>query len=257
MSTLGIPFKTPEGVAEMAQRRLALSQRHRTLLLLVDGRRPLAEVLRLAQQAGVPVGHIDELVAAGLVIVPLPEAAQPPASTPLAAAAGAGVRVSVAQPVAPPVPAPAPARPRPVGVPVPPSDEPADDLLRASRIDIVVGSHFHQDGPGQAIERLEPSPSGGIVEDEAGPSASELAALDAADLGLAQARALLIQAIRDEAPVVGALTLMRVRRARDREALRALFPEVRQRLSRQRRVLDAADVVRRARECLDQDPLSR
>jgi hypothetical protein len=257
MSTLGIPFKTPEGVAEMAQRRLALSQRHRTLLLLIDGRRPLAEVLRLAQQAGVPAGHIDELVAAGLVIVPLPEA--PPASmpTPTMGTSSAGVRVSVAQPVAPPVPAPLPARPRGEAPPVPQGEEAPEDLLRVSRIDIVVGSHFHQDGPGQAIEPLTPSSPTATAEHETGPTASELAALDAADLGLAQARALLSQALKDEAPVVGALTLMRVRRAHDRAALRALLPEVRQRLSRQRRVLDASDVLRRARECLDQDPLSR
>lgn len=250
MSTLGIPFKTPEGVAEMAQRRLALSQRHRTLLLLVDGRRPLAEVLRLAQQAGVPGGHIDELVALGLVVVPMPVSG--PAPVPLPAAGAPGVRVSVAQPVVPPAPPLPPPRVRAM----PPPPEEVDDPLRASRIDIVVGSHFHQDGPGQAIEQLQPTPVP-PAEEEGGPSPSELAALDAADLGLAEARALLVQALRDEAPVVGALTLMRVRRARDREGLRALLPEVRQRLSRQRRVLDAGDVLRRARERLDEDPLSR
>jgi hypothetical protein len=253
MSTLGIPHKTPEGVAEMAQRRLALSQRHRTLLLLVDGRRPLGEVLRLAQQAGVPGGHIDELVALGLVVVPMPAAAAAP--VPPVVQAAAGVRVSVAQPVVPPAPPIAPARPRaqPPQAPDAPED---DDVLRASRIDIVLGSHFHHDGPGQAIEHLQPTPAP-PSEEEGGPSPSEMAALDAADSGLAEARALLVQALKDEAPVVGALTLMRVRRARDRESLRALLPEVRQRLSRQRRVLDAGDVLRRAREWLDEGPLSR
>lgn len=61
------PVKTPAGVAELQQRTLGLSQRHRTVLLLVDGRRSAEEVLALAAQAGVPPACFHELVAQGLV----------------------------------------------------------------------------------------------------------------------------------------------------------------------------------------------
>lgn len=63
------PVKTAEGQAELTHRTRRLSQRHRTMLLLVDGRRPVDEVLRLAAQAGVPAECFDELVELGLVDV--------------------------------------------------------------------------------------------------------------------------------------------------------------------------------------------
>ncbi|MFX6930238.1 hypothetical protein ABTH73_19870, partial [Acinetobacter baumannii] len=58
-----------------------------TVLLLVDGRRSLQQVLHMAQQAGVTGAHFDELLALGLVAVPQPEVAapfapQPPAEVP-------------------------------------------------------------------------------------------------------------------------------------------------------------------------------
>ena len=61
------PVKTPAGLAELQERTRGLSQRHRTLLLLVDGRRSIDEVLGLAAQAGVPPDCFHELVALGLV----------------------------------------------------------------------------------------------------------------------------------------------------------------------------------------------
>jgi hypothetical protein len=61
------PVKTPAGVAELQQRTRGLSQRHRTVLLLVDGRRSIDEVLSLAAQAGVPLECFRELVVDGLV----------------------------------------------------------------------------------------------------------------------------------------------------------------------------------------------
>lgn len=61
------PVKTPAGLAELQQRTRGLGQRHRTVLLLVDGRRPIDEVLRLAGQAGVPAACFHDLVAQGLV----------------------------------------------------------------------------------------------------------------------------------------------------------------------------------------------
>jgi hypothetical protein len=71
-----IPTKTPLGHDELKSRTLKLGQRHRTILFLVDGRRPLAEVLSLAHQAGAATSHFEELVKLGLVDV---QADEPPA----------------------------------------------------------------------------------------------------------------------------------------------------------------------------------
>jgi hypothetical protein len=62
-----VPVKTADGQAELAQRVRGLGQRHRTLLLLVDGRRTVHQVLQMATAAGVPPEVLDELVALGLV----------------------------------------------------------------------------------------------------------------------------------------------------------------------------------------------
>ena len=75
------PRKTELGQQELKQRSRKLSQRHRTLLLLVDGKRSLGEVLGLAQRAGVEVGYFEELVALGMVeAAGLPAAAESVAS---------------------------------------------------------------------------------------------------------------------------------------------------------------------------------
>lgn len=66
------PIKTPDGQAELATRARQLSQRHRTLLLLVDGRRSEAQLRQLAERAGVPPSVYDELLDMGLIAVPLP-----------------------------------------------------------------------------------------------------------------------------------------------------------------------------------------
>jgi len=71
MSTPHVPFKTPLGHDELRTRTHRLSQRHRTILLLVDGRRPLAEVLSLAQQAGAAISHFEDVLRMGLVELPI------------------------------------------------------------------------------------------------------------------------------------------------------------------------------------------
>src|SRR5262245_24985190 len=65
-----IPVKTALGQEELKSRTHRLGQRHRTVLLLVDGRRPLSEVLSLAQQAGSATSHFEDLVRLGLVDMP-------------------------------------------------------------------------------------------------------------------------------------------------------------------------------------------
>ena len=75
------PFKTAEGVDELRHRTRGLSQRHRTVLLLVDGRRPLGEVLGMANKAGAATSHFEELVRLGLVEVPAEVMAPEPQET--------------------------------------------------------------------------------------------------------------------------------------------------------------------------------
>ena len=81
-STPPPPVKTALGHEELRQRTRTFSQRHRTVLLLVDGKRQRDEVLALALKAGAAPNCFDELVAAGLVDLqapPEPFAAEPEA----------------------------------------------------------------------------------------------------------------------------------------------------------------------------------
>lgn len=78
------PAKTQLGLDELRGRARTLGQRHRTVLLLVDGRRALSEVLSLAQQAGAQTSHFEDLVRMGMVELPreaiAPEARDAPPS---------------------------------------------------------------------------------------------------------------------------------------------------------------------------------
>ena len=67
-----VPIKTPDGQAELSTRARRLSQRHRTVLFLVDGKRSTVEVRSLAAKAGVPNSCFDELLDLGLIMVPPP-----------------------------------------------------------------------------------------------------------------------------------------------------------------------------------------
>ena len=68
MPSINIPVKTPDGVDELGSRQRKLGQRHRTVLLLVDGRRRENQIRQLAAQAGVPDACFDELLAMGLIM---------------------------------------------------------------------------------------------------------------------------------------------------------------------------------------------
>ncbi|MFT3664193.1 hypothetical protein [Piscinibacter sp.] len=87
MVTGNAPIKTPDGQDELATRARQLSQRHRTVLLLVNGRRTEEQIKRLAEQAGVPPSCFDELMDLGMIMRPLPtlpiEAAPYPTLPPL------------------------------------------------------------------------------------------------------------------------------------------------------------------------------
>lgn len=214
------PCKTAAGHAELAARDRQLSQRHRTLLFLVDGQRPLAEVLRLGALAGVPRAYLDELIALGLVVVTVPLPQVPASRCEVDRTEGASV---------------------------------ASRWAASHLVDADMPVH---EGRGEAASSWKipwPSERGRQAfsshpdsigfGDAAGET--ELAALAADDPLLDQARQVVLQALRHNAPVAGAVTMLRVRRSRSRAQLRALLPEVQARLSRPRHLADARLVVQR------------
>jgi hypothetical protein len=209
-----IPIKTPQGQAELGTRERRVSQRHRTVLFLVDGKRSATEVRRLGLQAGVPEGCFDELLTLGLIMlsertVPMPRTAWPP-----------------------------PPDARSVDLPLSGFDLAGavpDSLLPPSRT-------------------LYPSISTDSMLGDARPHDSSLPpaeASDALDPAVIEARAILLQAVRAEAPLVGSLTLLRLRRARTRADLGQLLDEVETRITKPHRPLAASQTMRRVRQLLD------
>jgi hypothetical protein len=70
------------------------------------------------------------------------------------------------------------------------------------------------------------------------------------DAPLNEARALLVRAVRAEAPLAGALTVFKLKRAETREGLEALLDEVEQRLRKPHRSVIAAQLLRHVRHLL-------
>jgi len=58
--------KTAAGVDEIATRKLGLPARMRSLLILVDGRLDIAQLLGKGQALGLALEHVESLVASGL-----------------------------------------------------------------------------------------------------------------------------------------------------------------------------------------------
>lgn len=108
---MSVPTKTELGQEELRKRTHRLSQRHRTILLLVDGRRPLAEVLSLAQQAGASTSHFEDLLRLGLVDLPDYSERAAPLSAPSEDQGAVGEVREVAITVAEPPPASPPVVP--------------------------------------------------------------------------------------------------------------------------------------------------
>lgn len=184
------PQRTASGHAELATRGKRLSQRHRTVLLLVDGRRSENDIRKLAAQAGAGPQCLDDLLTLGLVAWSGNDRAD---ATVTLAANG------------------------------------ESSLLPSS-------------------QSLQGESTWSVIEDN--PAAP-------ADRPLAEARELLIRAVRQEAPVSGALTLMKLKRASSREALEALLDEVEQRLRKPRRQIIAAQTMRHVRHLLSLPTASR
>lgn len=209
-----IPIKTPAGQAELSTRQRRVSQRHRTVLFLVDGKRPATEVRSMALKAGVPESCFDELLGMGLIMLPEPTFSLLIDST---------VPPSVLH----------------VDLPLPGPDSVSavsDSVLPASRTLYPSVSADSTLGGAPLPDSWLPSDTG---------------ALGAIEPVVAEARLILLRAVRAEAPLTGSLTLLRLRRARTRADLGDLLDEVESRITKPHRALAATQTMRRVRLLLD------
>jgi hypothetical protein len=230
-----IPVKTPEGLAELRQRTRRLSQRHRTVLLLVDGKRALIEVQTMAMQAGAPQSCVDDLLAFGLIVItqptvpvtrysatPITDSVQPDIWLNSVSPETAGSSDSAVSSVPPSTPTSIDAE-LPLARPLVP-DSNSGELAGTPSLPPPSAP-----SPISAWQRL----------DDGGP-----------DEALEEARKILVQAVRREAPFAGSLTLLRLGRARTRDELRALLDEVSLRISKPQRALVTQETLRRVRQLL-------
>ena len=216
-----IPIKTPEGQAELGARQRSVSQRHRTVLFLVDGRRSTPDVRSMAIKAGVPDTCFDDLIELGMIALPAPRAAA--AVAPFDAFEVDGVDTAhVDLPMFEPLPG-AVAAPESI---LPPTRSLFPD---ESTLNAALGPASITDPWRQVDTR----------------AASTL------DAGFDAAQRILVRAVRAEAPISGSLTLLRLRRARTRAELHGLLDEVAARIARPHRALAASQTLRRARELLE------
>ncbi len=225
-----IPIKTPDGHTELSTRQRRLSQRHRTVLFLVDGKRSATDVRSMALQAGVPEACFDDLLAQGLIVLPEPTLS---VLVDLGAAGGDIAHVDLplaAAPLASAADAPAPAGLSASELTVAP-----DSLLPPSRTLYPTLSADSTLGDSPVPDSWLPSDSGSLGQ--IAPA-------------VAEARLVLLRAVRAEAPLAGSLTLMRLRRARSRADLLALLDEVEQRITKPHRSLAANQTMRRVRGLL-------
>ena len=211
-----IPIKTPQGQAELSTRQRRVSQRHRTVLFLVDGKRSATEVRHMALQAGVPEHCFDELLALGLIMLP-----EPTFSLLIDTPVGAPGVLHIDLPL------------------------PGPDSLSAVPDSILPPSRTLYPESVSTDSTL----GGPRLPDSWLPSEGDDA--QALDPAVAEARLVLMRAVRAEAPLAGSLTLLRLRRARTRADLRDLLDEVESRISKPHRTLAATQTMRRVRQLLD------
>ncbi|MEY2893189.1 MAG: hypothetical protein RJA98_3097 [Pseudomonadota bacterium] len=208
-----VPVKTDAGLNELRSRSGQLSQRHRTLLLWVDGRRNAAELLALAQPAGVPAQCLDDLLALGFV-----------------------AWAERAMPAGPPLPSPSLPPSSPPRAARPSEPELADDLPASEALG--------------ADSTLTASLWQSLGSDSALPWEALSDAREEPDPAVMQARQWLIDAVRAEAPIAGTLTLRRLKRAQTRLDVLALLDEVSARIERPQRALAVQHLLERVRDRL-------
>lgn len=206
------PAKTQLGVDELRTRTHGLNQRHRTMLLLVDGLRPLSEVLALGLQAGARTTHFADLVHLGMVDVALDPAASAAASPSVEAGDSGGNTLSGVLAV---------------------------DLEAPAR----VPKFTTEDSSRMPLQPAEGSASVAYAQRRA------LAKSEQEDLHQ-EVRELLTDTLRIDAPLFAAVTLVRVRRAQTTRELINLVWEIERHLVASKKSQTEMQTLYRARELL-------
>jgi len=230
MPTPIAPTKTALGQDELRHRTRGLSQRHRTVLLLVDGRRALSEVLSQAQQAGAAISHFEELVRLGLVALPIEVAVADPIDTVTAALDSPELTTleltvpTVELPTEPGMLADAPEEPSTEAPPAAAAERPADTPL----------SPMPSSTPAPVIAAsippsVEPPPEQPLLQ---------------------QVRALLIDTLRIDTPLFSARILMRVNSAQTTSEMIDLVWDIEHHLNQGRHSRSGLISLQRARELL-------
>jgi len=212
MSISRPPVKTQLGVDELRTRTHGLNQRHRTMLFLVDGLRPLSEVLALGLQAGARTTHFADLVHLGMVDVALDSAASAPASPSVEAGDSGGNTLSGVLAVD---------LEAPVRVPKVTTED-------SSRLPLK---------PAEGSEAVAYAQRRALVKSEQEDLHQEV-------------RELLIDTLRIDAPLFAAVTLVRVRRAHTTRELINLVWEIERHLVASRKSQSEMKTLYRARELL-------
>ena len=211
------PVKTAEGHVELNTRARRVSQRHRTVLFLVDGRRSEAEIIALAAQAGVPTNCFEELVDQGLIM-----RAHPTLSLAIGVPAAELDVLHIDLPISGPdsslVPLPA---------------------LRTLQPDSV------------SLDSVA-----GVSGETDSWLPSDHAKTRRIDPAFAEARLLLMREVRAQAPVTGSLTLLKLRRANNRAELARLLGEVEGRLRKPHRSVTVDHTLGRVRQLLGEPAAS-
>ena len=216
MPTPAPPQKTQLGIDELRSRTHGLNQRHRTMLVLVDGQRPLSEVLALGLQAGARTTHFADLVHLGLVDVALDPAASV-AARPLADAENSGANLLSGA----------------LAVDLNPATTPRADAATSAAAGATRGS-LKLPESGEAV----------MAAQRRACAASEREALHQ------EVRELLIETLRIDAPLYAAVTLVQVRRAKTTRELINLAWDIERHLVASAKSQSEMRTLYRARELL-------
>lgn len=206
------PVKTQLGIDELRSRTHGLNQRHRTMLFLVDGVRPLSEVLALGLQAGARTTHFADLVHLGMVDVAL-DPATPVAAVPSVEAGDSGGNTLSGV----------------LGVDL-------ETPVRAPKVTT-------EDSSRTPLKPVEGSDTVAYAQRRA------LAKSEQEDLHQ-EVRELLTDTLRIDAPLFAAVTLVRVRRAQTTRELINLVWEIERHLVASKKSQTEMHTLYRARELL-------
>ncbi|MBX7229413.1 MAG: hypothetical protein K1X48_07400 [Burkholderiaceae bacterium] len=268
-------LRTEAGNTELQTRARKLPQRLRTLLLLVDGKRSVAEVSKMALQAGAPTDGLQNLISEGFVALQTPSTETPPikaevspravetpavnilqAPTPAVSSASLTPEIHDSPVVAAPAVTISTTEQAFVATEQTVNDFPATQTIETpAAINKPVDPEGFEEAFPDTLMMGDPSlsennaPEESIQEEILAPSSS-ISNLLSGETRVTQARMLLLNALKKYTPVAGAMLSVRVVRAKFREDLLELLEEVSLKLAKSDSPEEGARVIEQARELL-------